>query len=174
MISPETEANVYRFFLEEKDLPETDQGMMSLATNYARQLLDQEPLGLTSFTQLSQQGELPRITIIVPSDRSDLDLILRNAGHLPAFTEPQQPYVENNSCTVPMFFQMKHFHTLINPQTIANHPDRLHRISQALKDAVPDLPDAAHDFLNWTSTASDEETYLLTIHWNEPNQNRNC
>ena len=70
-----------------------------------------------------------------------------------------------SSCVVPGSFQVRHFGVTIDPRSVSDHPQRQGIIADTLVQHIPDLPEEARDFLNWTWTDADEETGAVTIHW---------
>ena len=73
--------------------------------------------------------------------------------------------MEGNSCVLPGSFQVRHFGVTIDPRSVSDHPQRQGIIADTLVQPIPDLPEEARDFLNWTWTDADEETGAVTIHW---------
>ena len=92
---------------------------------------------------------------------------IEETGLQPVFREPEAPHVDGNSCVVPGSFQVRHFGVTIDPRSVSDHPQRQGIIADTLVQHIPDLPEEARDFLNWTWIDADEETGAVTIHWGE-------
>ena len=89
---------------------------------------------------------------------------IEETGLQPVFQEPEAPYVEGNSCVLPGSFQVRRFGTTIDPRSVADHPQRQSIIADTLMQHIPDLPEEARAFLNWTWIDADEQTGAATIY----------
>ena len=158
-------SNVYHVHFLDHQLPESDDDKIQFARDYAAQLTGATLDDVTCFIQKHAGDPSYRLTISVPKRLADALRRVGESGLEPVFEEPEKPYVDGDSCIVPGTFQLKHFGVTIDPQAVSNHPQRQSIIAQALTEHVPDLPEVAQNFLNWTYVESDEATGLIRISW---------
>ena len=158
-------SNVYHVHFLDHQLPESDDDKIQFARDYAAQLTGATLDDVTCFIQKHAGDPSYRLTISVPKRLADALRRVGESGLEPVFEEPEKPYVDGDSCIVPGTFQLKHFGVTIDPQAVSNHPQRQSIIAQVLTEHVPDLPQVAQNFLNWTYVESDEATGLIRISW---------
>ena len=146
-------SNVYQIHFLDTQLPEGDSEKARFAREYVTNLVGAESAWeVVFFMQPSNLDPSCRITISVPRRMAEAVRRIEETGLQPVFQEPEAPYVDGNSCVVPGSFQVRHFGVTIDPaDTLVQH--------------IPDLPEEARDFLNWTWIDADEETGAVTIHW---------
>ena len=160
-------SNVYHVHFLDHQLPEQDGDKAQFARDYAVELTGASLDDITCFIQKHTGDPSYRVTISVPQRLTDALKRVGQSGLEPVFEEPENPYVDGDSCIVPGSFQIRHFGGAVDPRTASNHPERQGIMAQVLTEHVPDLPDVAKDFLNWRCIESDEETGLIVIFWGD-------
>lgn len=142
------------------DSPETWKEMARRLTGHPQE----DPI---HFVQSSTQDDSYRLTIAVPEDMETPNQALAQAGHHPRGVEPEAPLLDEDSVIIPTAFQLRHFGVILNPSSVSNHPQRQDLIAEALQAALPDLPEAARNILNWTGIDQDKNG-VATLHWHDP------
>ena len=163
-------SNVYHVHFLDHQLPEDGAEKARFAREYAAELTGVPTAGVQQdeiicFIQSHTQDPSCRVTISVPQRLTEAVRRIEESGLEPVFTEPEKPRLEGDTCVLPGSFQIRHFGVVLNPQSVSNHPVRQDIIAKTLAAHVPDLPEIAKDFLNWTWIDADEETGAAVISW---------
>ena len=89
------------------------------------------------------------------------------------FQDLAEPMLEPDQFTLPAAFQLKHCGCILDPRSLQDHPGRMELLSRIVANEIPDLPEEAADWQNWTSfESSAEEDFkdrmgLFTIRWEQ-------
>ena len=161
-MTQENHVNVYRMIIQNSDLPEDDEGRIKFAREYARHATGLE--NPEHWLEPHRQEPHCRLTISAPAELENTVGRMMEAGLRPAFQEPAGHRTGDKSCMLPLSFQVRNFGRPLEPGMIEDNPGRMTIIA----GAIPDLPDAARDILNWTFIEQDPETHAITIHWEQP------
>ena len=160
-------SNVYHVHFMDDQLPPDPEGKARFAREYSERLTGLSPEEMTCLIQPHNHDASCRVTITVPQRHREAIRRIEESGLEPAFSEPEQPILEDNACILPSTFQILHFGGEINPQSVQDHPGRLSIIAKTLTEHVPGLPPEARDFLNWIGIETDEQTGAARIFWKE-------
>ena len=161
--------NVYQVHFLDIQLPESLEDKVKFSQDYARDLTRAEPDQITCLIQPSNVDPSCRITIAIPQRLTSVVERVESSGLSPVFTEPESPYVEDDHCFLPAIFQIRHFGGVLHPRMVADHPARLEKIAEAIRDEVPGLPEVAKDWRNWNKTMADteDENSVFVIYWGD-------
>ncbi len=158
-------SNVYHVHFTDHQLPESGEEKARFAREYSENLTGETAGEISVFIQQSAHDPTHRVTISVPQRLEEAVRRIEASGLSPAFTEPEAPRVDGDSCIIPGSFQIRHFGTILDPRSISNHPQRQSIIAETLAENVPDFPEHARDFLNWETLDSDDETGTAVLYW---------
>ena len=157
--------NVYHVHYENSQLPGQDEDKARFARERAAEITGTTPEEITYFMQPNNLEPTCRLTIVVPQRLTEAVRRTEEAGAEFQFEEPEQPYLDGNSCVIPGSFQVVNFGKWLEPQSLQDHPARQQIIAAALTAELPDLPHEAQNTLNWTSIETNEDTGLAVIRW---------
>ena len=136
-------------------MPPDPDGKARFAREYSERLTGLSTEEMTCLIQPHNHDASCRVTITVPQRHREAIRRIEESGLGPAFSEPEQPILEDKACILPSTFQILHFGGEIDPRSVSNHPGRLSIIAKTLAEHVPGLPEAAQDFLNWIGIETD-------------------
>ena len=162
---PRPTSNVYHLYFTTGELPEANADKAQFAREYLSNLIPDTPDGITYYLQHQNQEDEYLLTIIVPNRLTSTVSQLESSGFQPSFTEPEHPYIEDNSFVVPRSLQVLRIGALIDPLTASNNPQYMWELSSMLQDNVKDPPHHALDINNWTNIYIDDDTGTALISW---------
>ena len=161
------DSNVYHLDFPQDQLPEP-QDIPEFARTRVQDLAGESAKGIEfSLEQVPGNGSF-RIVITVPQRMQHIVQSMESQGLRPSHVEPEIPMADETSCTVPRAFQIHHLGTPVHPQTVSDNPSNMARLSIALMEHQDTLPPEAIDYHQWTTLDADENTGVLTIHWDPP------
>ena len=161
-------SNVYHVHFMDDQLPPDPEGKARFAREYSERLTGLSPEEMTCLIQPHNHDASCRVTITVPQRHREAIRRIEESGLEPAFSEPEQPILEDNACILPSTFQIPPLRRgRSTPSPSQDHPGRLSIIAKTLAEHVPGLPPAAQDFLNWIGIETDEQTGAARISWKE-------
>ena len=108
-------SNVYHVHFMDDQLPPDPEGKARFAREYSERLTGLSPEEMTCLIQPHNHDASCRVTITVPQRHREAIRRIEESGLEPAFSEPEQPILEDNACILPSTFQILHFGGEINP-----------------------------------------------------------
>ena len=158
------DSNVYHLHFPENQLPEP-QNVPEFARTQVQNLAGASTKDIEFSLEQTPHNNSFRIVITVPQRMQDIVQNIESQGLRPSHVEPEIPTADETSCTVPRAFQIHHLGAPLHPQTVSDNPSAMARLSLALMEHQDTLPPEAIDYHQWTTLDADEDTDVLTIHW---------
>ena len=159
---------VFMFSHPAEALPPDKDGIIDWAEAETDRLTGGRAGQVVHFIQQSNHAPEYRLTISVPESATEALAALRYHGAKPRFEEPEKPYAEGNEIILPGSFQVVNFGHWLDARSVQNNPERLLLLCSAVNEAIPDLPQEARDWMNWSRMDHNEVNGTFSIMWGEP------
>ncbi len=94
-------SNVYHVHFMDDQLPPDPEGKARFAREYSERMTGLSTEEMTCLIQPHNHDASCRVTITVPQHHREAIRRIEESGLEPAFSEPEQPILEDNACILP-------------------------------------------------------------------------